>query len=56
MEIRHVVLPSGLRSFSTLQKVALGQGNLGPYTPHILYPGALHETDQLKSWVAALRQ
>ena len=54
MEIRDIVLPSGLRTFSTLQKVAIGLGDFGPYAPQIAYPGALHETDKLKAWVAAL--
>lgn len=54
MEIRDIVLPSGLRSFSTLQKVAIGLGDFGPYEPRVLYPGALHEDDKLKTWVAAL--
>lgn len=54
MEVREIVLPSGLRTFSTLQKVALGLGDFGPYEPVITYPGALAETDKLKAWVAAL--
>lgn len=54
MEIREITLPSGLRSFSTLQKVALGLGDFGPYEPQVRYPGALHEDDKLKAWVAAL--
>lgn len=54
MEIREIVLPSGLRTFSTLQKVAIGLGDFGPYEPQITYPGALHEDDKLKAWVTAL--
>ena len=54
MEIRDVVLPSGLRTFSTLQKVAIGTGDFGPYEPNIAYPGPMHLHDNLKSWVAAL--
>jgi hypothetical protein len=54
MEVREIVLPSGLRTFSTLQKVALGLGDFGPYEPTVVYPGPLHEDDKVKAWVAAL--
>ena len=54
MEIRDIVLPSGLRTFSTLQKVAIGLGDFGPYAPSVTYPDALHDSDKLKAWVAAL--
>ena len=54
MEIREIILPSGLRTFSTLQKVALGTGEFGPYAPAIVYPGPLAEDDKVKAWVAAL--
>ena len=54
MEVREIVLPSGLRTFSTLQKVALGFGDFGPYQPAIVYPGPLHEDDKVKAWVASL--
>lgn len=54
MEVREIPLPSGLRTFSTLQKVALGLGALGPYTPQRPYPGVLADDAALKAWVAAL--
>jgi hypothetical protein len=54
MEIRETVLPSGLRTFSTLQKVAVGLGDFGPYQPQLVYPAALADTDKVKDWVAAL--
>lgn len=54
MEVREILLPSGLRTFSTLQKVALGTGNYGPYVPTIAYPGALSDDAAVKAWVAAL--
>lgn len=56
MEIREIILPSGLRTFSTLQKVALGFGDFGPYEPSMVYPGAMADTDKLKTWVAALQR
>lgn len=54
MEVREITLPSGLRTFSTLQKVALGAGNFGPYQPKFTYPSSMADTDGLKTWVAAL--
>lgn len=54
METRDIVLPSGLRTFSTLQKVAVGFGDFGPYEPRLVYPGPLADTDKLQAWVAAL--
>lgn len=54
MEVREEVLPSGLRTFSTLMKLALGAGDFGPYMPDVPYPGAMHDSDALKAWVAAL--
>jgi hypothetical protein len=55
MEVREITLPSGLRTFSTLQKVTLGIGDFGPYEPHVVYPGPLADTGALQAWVAALR-
>jgi hypothetical protein len=54
MEVREITLPSGLRTFSTLQKLALGVGDFGPYRPDLRYPGPLADTDKLKAWVASL--
>lgn len=54
MEVRQVQLPSGLSYFSTLQKVALGSGNFGPYEPDTWFPGNMHDTDALQAWVQAL--
>ena len=54
MEVREIVLPSGLRTFYTLQKLALGLGDFGPYEPDVRYPGSLADTGQLEAWVAAL--
>lgn len=54
MEVRQEVLPSGIRTFSTLQKVALGTGDFGPYSPMIAYPGDVSRTSELQQWVASL--
>lgn len=54
MEVREEILPSKLRAFSTLQKVAVGLGDYGPYIPEITYPGALSDDTMLKTWVASL--
>ncbi len=53
MEVREIDLPSGLRTFSTLQKVALGAGDFGPYQPDRLFPGRMADTDALKAWTVA---
>jgi hypothetical protein len=54
MEVRDEVLPSGLRTFSTLMKLALGAGDFGPYEPDVPYAGALDDTTALQAWVAAI--
>lgn len=54
MEVRQEVLPSGIRTFSTLQKVALGSEDYGPYQPTISYPGDLAKTEEVQQWVAKL--
>lgn len=54
MEVREIRLPSGLRTFSTLQKVAIGSSDYGPFAPAIVYPGALSDSAALKAWVASL--
>jgi hypothetical protein len=51
MEVRTIVLPSGLRDFSTLQKVAVGLPDFGPYTPDLPYPGPMAEDEALKAWL-----
>ena len=54
MEVREITLPSGLRTFSTLQKVALGVGDFGPYKPQLIYHGDIRDTAQLRSWVGTI--
>lgn len=54
MEVREIILPSGLRTFSTLQKASVGMADFGPYEPQISYPGPLADLDALKAWVAKL--
>lgn len=54
MEVRQEILPSGIRTFSTLQKVALGTADYGPYEPAVGYPGDLAATEELQQWVARL--
>ncbi len=56
MEVREETLPSGLRTFSTLMKLALGAGDFGPYAPEVPYPGVLADDEALEAWVAALPQ
>lgn len=54
MEVRQEILPSGIRTFSTLQKVALGLEDYGPFEPAVSYPGSLAQTEELQRWVARL--
>ena len=53
MEVRQIVLPSGLTKFSTLQKVSLGDGNFGPYAPDVAFTGRMNDTASLRSWIRA---
>ena len=52
--MHHHLIRQGLRTFSTLQKVAIGLGDFGPYAPHIAYPGDLADDEALRAWVATL--
>jgi hypothetical protein len=54
MEVRDVMMPSGIRTFSTLAKVNLGAGDYGPYVPEVPYPGDLADEKALKDWVGLL--
>lgn len=54
MEVRQEVLPSGIRTFSTLQKVALGSEDYGPYEPTLKYSGDLAETEEIQRWISQL--
>jgi hypothetical protein len=54
MEVREIMLPSGMRTFSTMQKVALSASDYGPYEPEIVYPGDLADDTALQKWVADL--
>lgn len=51
MEVRTVTLPSGLRNFSTLMKLALGAGDFGPYVPQHVFSGAMSDTSAVREWV-----
>lgn len=55
MEVREIVLPSGLTNFSTLQKVAIGgDADIGPFTPAHVFPGQMSDTTALEAWIAGL--
>ena len=52
MEVRAVDLPSGRGAFTTLQKAAISSPPMiGPYAPHIAYPGDITDTAALEAWV-----
>ncbi len=53
MEVREIQLPSGLSSFSTLQKVVIGEdADIGPFAPAQVFPGSMSDTAALEAWVA----
>lgn len=55
MEVREIVLPSGLTSFSTLQKVVIGEdADIGPFSPANLFQGSMADTAALEGWIAGL--
>lgn len=55
MEVREIVLPSGLTNFSTLQKVVIGEdADIGPFTPAHVFPGSMAESAALEGWIAGL--
>lgn len=51
-EVRAAPLPSGLGSFTTMQRAMIG-GDIfvGPYTPEIEYPGPMVDDAALEAWV-----
>lgn len=51
MEVRGEDLPSGLGAFTTLQKVAIGDAVVGPFTPEVVYPGLMNDEAALQVWV-----
>jgi hypothetical protein len=54
MEVREVQLPSGLGTFSTLQKADLGSpAKVGPFEPKYRFDGDIADTEAVKKWVAA---
>ncbi len=56
MEVREMLLPSGISYASTLQKVSLGSPRqIGPFTPSRRYEGDMSDTKALEAWVAGLR-
>ena len=54
MGVQEFVLPSGLRTFSVLQKVVVGLGIFGPFEPAHTYPGAMDDEEAIRAWIAAL--
>lgn len=53
MEVREITLPSGLSTFSTLQKVVIGEdADIGPFAPEHVFPGQMSDTAALDAWIA----
>jgi len=56
MEVREIVLPSDLSTFSTLQKIDFTQPfRIGPFEPHRAYDGDIADTAALEAWVTQVR-
>lgn len=56
MEVREIELPSGLSTFTTLQKVQLGgESTIGPFTPNRVAPNGTGDTKALEDWIATLK-
>jgi len=54
-EVREIVLPSGLSTFSTLQAIAPdAPRKVGPYAPRFIYAGDIADTAALEKWVPGL--
>ena len=55
MEVRETILPSGISTFSTLQKVNLdAPPQIGPFVPERLFQGDISDTASLEAWIAAM--
>ncbi|MBX7249957.1 MAG: hypothetical protein K1X35_13045 [Caulobacteraceae bacterium] len=55
MEVREVVLPSGISYASTLQKISPGAPRqIGPFIPSRLFQGSMSDTPALEAWVGSL--
>ena len=53
-DVRDVLMPSGLSSFSTMMGVSPGAPpRIGPFIPQRLYDGDIADTAKLQAWVAS---
>jgi hypothetical protein len=54
-EVREIVLPSGLSTFSTLQAIMPdAPRQIGPYHPKYQFNGDMADTAALEKWIADL--
>lgn len=54
-EVREVVLPSGLATFSTLQAIMpVAPKRIGTWIPALEFSGNISNTDSLERWVATM--
>jgi hypothetical protein len=52
-EVRQILLPSGLSTFSTLQAIMPDQPrNIGPFVPKFQFDGDIADTAALEKWIA----
>lgn len=51
-EVRSLRLPSGLGSFTTMQRAMIGDGSfIGPFAPEVVYAGPMTDDAALEAWV-----
>ena len=54
-EVRQIVLPSGLSTFSTLQAIMPDYPRqIGPFVPQLTYSGNIANTPALEAWIRGL--
>ncbi len=50
-EVRSAPLPSGLGSFTTMQRAMIGDPHIGPFTPEIIHAGPMLDDAALETWL-----
>lgn len=53
-EVRSQALPSGLGSFTTMQRAMIGEVFVGPFAPDVVHPGPMLDDARLEAWVMAM--
>lgn len=54
-EVREIMLPSGLSTFSTLQAIMTSAPHdIGPYSPAVEFEGDIADSKSIENWIASL--